>query len=107
MVGVGRHIPTVAAIQQAVASHFGVPVSWMREPDGTPGTQKRIVSHPRQVAMVLAWQMTDHSGPRIGHFFGDRDHTTILHARRSVQKRREADPKLDRAMKRIALELVR
>jgi chromosomal replication initiator protein len=51
--------------------------------------------------------MTDHSGPRIGHFFGDRDHTTILHARRSVQRRRECDPKLDRAMKRIALELVR
>jgi chromosomal replication initiator protein len=57
--------------------------------------------------MVLAWQMTDHSGPRIGHFFGDRDHTTVLHARRSVQKRRESDPKLDRAVKRIALELVR
>lgn len=100
-------IPTIAQIQTATAREFGVPESWMREPLGTAGTQMRVVSHPRQAAMTLAWLLTEMSGPRIGHFFGHRDHTTVLHARRAVESRRKSDPQLDQALKRISLELVR
>lgn len=103
----GAGIPSIAEIQSAVAAEFEIPVAWMREPCGTNGTQQALVARPRQAAMALSWMLTDLSGPRIGHFFGGRDHTTVLHARRAVAKRRKSDPRLDRRLKRITLELVR
>ena len=42
--------------------------------------RKREFSHPRQVAMYLCRELTDSSLPKIGEYFGGRDHTTVLHA---------------------------
>lgn len=104
-------LPRIAQIQRAVAEHHNIPVETMREP--SPHSKSRSdpvngwnVSRPRQEAMALSWLLTDHSGPRIGHFFGGRDHTTVIHACRAVDKRRKSDPKLDADMKRLSLELI-
>ncbi|MBK2125575.1 helix-turn-helix domain-containing protein, partial [Fangia hongkongensis] len=43
-------------------------------------------ARPRQVAMALAKEFTNHSLPEIGGFFGGRDHTTVLHAVRTIKK---------------------
>jgi chromosomal replication initiator protein len=66
---------SIAAIQRATCEQFGLSEDELRSPDRT-----RRVSWPRQVAMYLARELTDHSLPAIGREFGGRDHTTVLHA---------------------------
>ena len=102
----GCPLPTIAAIQSAVAAEFGLPVAIMKEPDGI-GVRQRDKSHPRQLAMCLSVRLTQHSYARIGQFFGGRDHSTVREANRRVEKRRLSDPTLHNAMRRITLELVR
>ncbi|MCO4836839.1 MAG: chromosomal replication initiator protein DnaA, partial [Oceanospirillaceae bacterium] len=53
--------------------------------------QSRSVARPRQLAMALAKELTNHSLPEIGDAFGGRDHTTVLHAGRKIKELREAD----------------
>lgn len=109
MAGAGRALPTIAQIQSAVALRRGVPVAIMREPVPHGATGRNIFphAHARQEAMRLASLLTDHSYTRIGFFFGGRDHSTVLSACKRVDARRTADPELDRAMKRMSLELTR
>jgi chromosomal replication initiator protein len=72
--------PMVATIQRTVADYFGM------DPDDMKAeTRHRAVSHPRQIAMFLARELTGHSLPQIGKFFGGRDHTTVIHAVRTIQ----------------------
>jgi chromosomal replication initiator protein len=54
----------------------------------------RSLARPRQVAMALAKELTEHSLPEIGDAFGGRDHTTVLHACRTIRDMRETDGKL-------------
>jgi chromosomal replication initiator protein len=49
------------------------------------------VARPRQVAMALAKELTNHSLPEIGDSFGGRDHTTVLHACRKIKELRETN----------------
>ncbi len=49
------------------------------------------MARPRQVAMALAKELTNHSLPEIGDAFGGRDHTTVLHACRKIKDLRETD----------------
>ncbi len=56
--------------------------------------RSRSVARPRQVAMFLAKELTEHSLPEIGDAFGGRDHTTVLHACRTIRTMRETDGKL-------------
>jgi chromosomal replication initiator protein len=102
-------LPTIASIQKATAARYRVSVSSMREPrpSGRARTNTRRVCRARQVAMCLSARLTDHSLVRIGHFFGGRDHSTVIHACREVEKRRAKDQRLHNAMRRITLELVR
>lgn len=100
-------IPTIAEIQRTVAAECETPVAWMTEPTGTPRTRLWLVSHPRQEAIALAALLTEHSYVRIGHFFGRRDHSTVMSACQSVAKRRRADPKVDERLKRLTWELLR
>ncbi|MEX2321885.1 MAG: helix-turn-helix domain-containing protein, partial [Saccharospirillum sp.] len=51
--------------------------------------RSRSIARPRQVAMALAKELTQHSLPEIGEAFGGRDHTTVLHACRKVKELRE------------------
>jgi chromosomal replication initiator protein len=51
--------------------------------------RSRSVARPRQVAMALSKELTNHSLPEIGDAFGGRDHTTVLHACRKVKSLRD------------------
>lgn len=53
--------------------------------------RNRSVARPRQMAMLLCKELTNHSLPEIGDAFGGRDHTTVLHACRTIKKLRETD----------------
>jgi chromosomal replication initiator protein len=55
----------------------------------------REVARPRQIAMYLAKQLTPRSLPEIGRRFGGRDHTTVIHAVRQIEKLRGLDHDLD------------
>jgi chromosomal replication initiator protein len=63
--------------------------------------RQRSIAVPRQVCMSLARKFTSHSLEEIGGFFGGRDHTTVMHALRTVDERRAEDPEFDAAFKRF------
>ena len=66
---------TIEEIQKRVAEHFAI-----RLTDMASARRARSVARPRQVAMYLAKQLTSRSLPEIGRRFGNRDHTTVMHA---------------------------
>ena len=66
---------TIEEIQRKVAEHWSI-----RLTDMTSARRSRAVARPRQVAMYLAKQLTSRSLPEIGKKFGNRDHTTVMHA---------------------------
>ncbi len=73
--------PTIAAVQAAVCVAFNVlPIDMISQRRG------REVARPRQIAMYLARQLTPYSLPVIGRHFGNRDHTTVIHAIRTVER---------------------
>lgn len=73
-------------IQKTVAEYFKI-----RTSDLKSAKRNRAVARPRQLAMALAKELTNHSLPEIGEAFGGRDHTTVLYATRKVVELREAD----------------
>jgi chromosomal replication initiator protein len=78
---------TIEEIQKKVAEHFNI-----RLADMSSARRARAVARPRQVAMYLAKQLTQRSLPEIGRKFGDRDHTTVMHAVRKVDELCGTDP---------------
>jgi chromosomal replication initiator protein len=77
---------TIEQIQKRVATHFNIKLSEM-----SSARRARAVARPRQVAMYLAKQLTSRSLPEIGRKFGNRDHTTVMHAVRRVEELRTND----------------
>lgn len=75
-------------IQKTVAEYYKIRVA-----DLLANKRTRSVTRPRQIAMALAKELTNHSLPEIGQQFGGRDHTTVLHACRKVQELKESDSK--------------
>ncbi|WP_207060733.1 chromosomal replication initiator protein DnaA [Motiliproteus sp. SC1-56] len=73
-------------IQRVVAEYYKIKVA-----DLHSKRRSRSVARPRQVAMALSKELTNHSLPEIGNAFGGRDHTTVLHACRKVAELRETD----------------
>ena len=73
-----RHL-SIDAIQRAVAEYYNIKTS-----DLLSKRRSRTIARPRQMAMALAKELTDHSLPEIGEAFGGRDHTTVLHACRKI-----------------------
>ena len=78
----------VENIQKTVAEYFKIRVA-----DLLSAKRTRSVTRPRQIAMALAKELTNHSLPEIGEMFGGRDHTTVLHACRKVAELKESDNK--------------
>ena len=72
-------------IQKTVADYYKIRVSELHSKKRT-----RSIARPRQVAMALAKELTNHSLPEIGDAFGGRDHTTVLHACRKIEELRES-----------------
>ncbi|MBU0656086.1 MAG: chromosomal replication initiator protein DnaA [Gammaproteobacteria bacterium] len=77
-------------IKKVVAQYYNIRVN-----DLDSKSRTRSLARPRQIAMTLAKELTNHSLPEIGEEFGGRDHTTVLHACRKVAELRESTPKLD------------
>ncbi|NIG62292.1 MAG: chromosomal replication initiator protein DnaA [Serratia symbiotica] len=75
---------TIDNIQKTVAEYYKIKVS-----DLLSKRRSRSVARPRQMAMALAKELTNHSLPEIGDAFGGRDHTTVLHACRKIEQLRE------------------
>jgi chromosomal replication initiator protein len=73
-------------IQRVVADYYKIKVA-----DLLSKRRSRSVARPRQMAMSLAKELTNHSLPEIGNAFGGRDHTTVLHACRKIKELRETD----------------
>jgi len=73
-------------ILRMVAEYYKIKVA-----DLLSKRRNRSVARPRQVAMTLCKELTNHSLPEIGDAFGGRDHTTVLHACRTIKKMRESD----------------
>jgi chromosomal replication initiator protein len=77
---------TIENIQKTVAEYYKIRIA-----DLLSKRRSRSIARPRQVAMALAKELTNHSLPEIGDAFGGRDHTTVLHACRRVKELRETD----------------
>lgn len=76
---------TIENIQKTVAEYYKVKVA-----DLLSKRRSRSVARPRQMAMALAKELTNHSLPEIGDAFGGRDHTTVLHACRKISELKQA-----------------
>ncbi|MBA2657266.1 MAG: chromosomal replication initiator protein DnaA [Tatlockia sp.] len=72
---------TIENIQKTVAEYYKVKVA-----DLLSKRRSRSIARPRQMAMALAKELTNHSLPEIGDHFGGRDHTTVIHACRKVKE---------------------
>ena len=81
---------TIDDIQRKVAEYFGLKMS-----DLLSARRAVEVARPRQVAMYLAKKLTPRSLPEIGRRFGNRDHTTVMHAVKRIDELRAKDPELD------------
>ncbi|MBF0460040.1 MAG: chromosomal replication initiator protein DnaA [Magnetococcales bacterium] len=84
-----RRQVNVEDIQKKVADYYQIRLLDLRS-----AKRARQFSHPRQIAMYLCKQLTKHSFPEIGRHFGDRDHTTVMHAVRKVDERQMVDLEL-------------
>ncbi|MGP9823544.1 chromosomal replication initiator protein DnaA [Ectopseudomonas khazarica] len=73
-------------IQRTTAEYYKIKIS-----DLLSKRRSRSIARPRQVAMALSKELTNHSLPEIGVAFGGRDHTTVLHACRKIAELRESD----------------
>ncbi|WP_266157305.1 chromosomal replication initiator protein DnaA [Dyella silvatica] len=80
---------TVPNIQKTVADYYQV-----RLQDLLSKRRVRSLARPRQMAMSLSKELTEHSLPEIGDAFGGRDHTTVLHACRTIRKLCETDTRM-------------
>jgi chromosomal replication initiator protein len=80
---------TVENIQKTVAEYYKIRVA-----DLLSKRRSRSIARPRQVAMALAKELTNHSLPEIGDAFGGRDHTTVMHACKRVKELRESERRL-------------
>ena len=75
---------TIDNIQKTVAQYYKIRVA-----DLISKRRTRSIARPRQIAMALSKELTNHALPEIGDAFGGRDHTTVLHACRKVAELRE------------------
>jgi chromosomal replication initiator protein len=91
---------SIDEIQTQVAEHYRI-----RKAEMTSARRAREVARPRQVAMYLSKQLTPKSLPDIGRRFGGRDHTTVIHAVRQIEKLRASDPEIDAAIRLLTRQL--
>ncbi|MGX3020891.1 chromosomal replication initiator protein DnaA [Ursidibacter sp. B-7004-1] len=80
------HLITIENIQKTVAEYYNIKMADLKSKSRT-----RSVARPRQMAMALAKELTNHSLPEIGREFGGRDHTTVMHACKTISEMRDTD----------------
>jgi chromosomal replication initiator protein len=89
MIAAQDKLVTIDNIQRTVAEYYKI-----RTSDLLSSKRSRTIARPRQIAMTLAKELTNHSLPEIGEAFGGRDHTTVLYATRKVAELREVDQRV-------------
>ena len=87
---VNNNSVTIENIQKTVADYYKIKVA-----DMFSKRRPRNIALPRQIAMYLAKELTQHSLPEIGANFGGRDHTTVMHAVRKIAQERKTDADLE------------
>jgi chromosomal replication initiator protein len=85
-----ERLVSIENIQKTVAEYYKIRVS-----DLLSKKRSRSIARPRQVAMALSKELTNHSLPEIGDAFGGRDHTTVLHACRRIEALKETEKRVD------------
>jgi len=85
-----ERLVTIENIQKTVAEYYKIRVA-----DLLSKRRSRSITRPRQVAMALAKELTNHSLPEIGDAFGGRDHTTVLHACRVIKELRTSQVRIN------------
>ncbi len=93
---------TLDSIQKTTAEYFKIRVA-----DLLSKRRSRSVARPRQIAMTLAKEFTNHSLPEIGDAFGGRDHTTVIHACRKIAELQQLDQKIEEDYKNLSSILTR
>ncbi|MEO5810142.1 MAG: chromosomal replication initiator protein DnaA [Sphingomicrobium sp.] len=91
---------SIDEIQSQVSDHYRI-----RKAEMTSARRAREVARPRQVAMYLSKQLTPKSLPDIGRRFGGRDHTTVIHAVKQIERLRAADAELDADIRLLTRQL--
>ncbi len=87
---------TIENIQKVVAEYYKI-----RSSDMLSRNRSRTVARPRQIAMALAKELTNHSLPEIGKAFGGKDHTTVLYATRKIQELKDSDSRIEEDYKNL------
>ncbi len=87
---------SITNIQSTVAEYYKIKTS-----DLMAKRRNRSVARPRQMAMALAKELTNHSLPEIGDAFGGRDHTTVLHACRKIRELRDSSADMREDYKKL------
>ncbi len=90
LLSVQEKLITIDNIQKTVCDYFKLRIS-----DLLSKKRSRSIARPRQFAMALAKDLTNHSYPEIGNAFGGRDHTTVLHACKKITELRSSDTRID------------
>lgn len=100
LLGHKRKFITLEDVQEVVASRFNVKISDLKSKRRT-----KTLVHPRQIAMFLSRELTASSFPEIGREFGGKDHTTIIHACRQIEKALNNDTALRTTLESLKDEI--
>jgi chromosomal replication initiator protein len=90
LLAIQEKLITIENIQKTVAEYYKIRVSELLSK-----RRNRSLARPRQIAMALAKELTNHSLPEIGDAFGGRDHTTVIHACRKIADLRKCELKVN------------
>ncbi len=96
LISLQERLMTIEQIQKTVAGYYNVRVS-----DLLSAKRDRKITLPRHVAMSISKELTSHSLPTIGDAFGGRDHTTVLHACKKINKLKTTSATLDQDYQNI------
>jgi chromosomal replication initiator protein len=88
--------PSAENIKKQVCKHFNIKISDMES-----SKRPRKISYPRQIAMYLCRKMTNLSLPKIGEAFGNRDHTTVLHATEKISNELKVNEFLEEVLSKL------
>ena len=91
---------TIEDIQNQVAAYYQI-----RKSELLSGRRTRQIARPRQVAMYLCKQLTTRSLPEIGRKFGNRDHTTVMHAVKRIEELCQTDPGMEEDVERLRSQI--
>ncbi|MFU8829385.1 MAG: chromosomal replication initiator protein DnaA [Phycisphaerales bacterium] len=91
---------TISGIIDAVVDHYGIKLTELQSK-----RRQKSIARPRQVCMYLARRHTRYSLEEIGGYFGGRDHTTVMHAVRTIEAKRDQDSELDRVLGALERQL--